>query len=66
MSKSEVIHNLKSEIKRLNRSIDEKIVRGLAYSREARQHKLLRAQLSLIKRKSFLARSMRVVAAFMF
>lgn len=66
MTKSETIHNLKVEIKRLNRSIDAKIVQGLPYHLEARRHKLYRAQLSLIKRKSFVARSMRLVNMFLF
>ena len=66
MSKSETIHNMKIEIKRLNRLIDEKIVQGQPYQLESRKHKLLRAQLSVIKRKSFVARSMRLVNMFLF
>ncbi len=66
MSKSEVIHNLKVEIKRLNRLIDEKIVSGEPYIQESRKHKLLRAQLSLLKRTSWLAKSMRFAAMFLF
>jgi hypothetical protein len=66
MSKKEVIKDLKVEIKRLNRVIDEKIVRGVPYTVESHKHRLLRAQLSLIKRKSFLARSMRLVTMFLF
>jgi hypothetical protein len=66
MSKTEIIKNLKVEIKRLNRAIDTKIVRGVPYTVEAHKHKLLRAQLSLIRQKSFLARSMRLVSMFLF
>jgi len=65
MSKSEVIKNLKAEIKQMNRVIDERIMRGLPYTSYARKHKLLRARLALIKQRSFLARSMRYVTAFM-
>jgi hypothetical protein len=65
MSKSELKHELKHEIKKVNKTIDEKIVKGLPYYREARQHKLLRARLSILKKTSWLAR-MKTVSAFMF
>jgi len=66
MSKSELKYTLKSEITKVNKEIDRKIVRGLPYSREARYHKTLLQRLSIIRRKSFLARSMRFVVAFVF
>ena len=66
MSKSQVKNSLKREIHQVNRVIDEKIIRGLPYSKEARYHKILRARLSLIKRSNFIARSMRVATMFMF
>lgn len=65
MSKSELKHTLKIEIKKVNHLIDAKIVRGLPYGREARYHKLLRARLSILKRVGLLAR-MKTVSAFIF
>jgi hypothetical protein len=41
MSKSELKYKLKSEISTINRVIDQKILRGLPYDREARYHKNL-------------------------
>ena len=65
MSKSELKTTLKAEINKVNKVIDKKIVRGLPYYREAHYHKTLLQRLSLIRRKSILARSMRYVTAFM-
>lgn len=64
MSKSELTYTLKAEINKVNKVIDKKIVRGLPYNREAHYHKTLLQRLSLIRRKSLLARSMRYVSAF--
>ena len=41
---------LKKELKKLNELIDAKVVMGLPYAREARQHKLVTARLIGIKR----------------
>jgi len=65
MSKSELKHNLKTEIKRVNKVIDQKIVRGLPYVREAQYHRVLRARLHILRRSSFLAQ-MKTVSAFLF
>ncbi|MES2436917.1 MAG: hypothetical protein V4519_02805 [Patescibacteria group bacterium] len=66
MSKSELKHQLKVEIKRLNKLIDQKILEGKNYTAEARHHKILLSRLSIMKKSSFLARSMRVMATMMF
>jgi hypothetical protein len=66
MSKLELIHDIKAELKRVNKTIDQKITRGLPYVKEARYHKMLVARLSLMNRSRFLARSMRMVSAFLF
>jgi hypothetical protein len=65
MSKSELKHNLKTEIKKVNKVIDQKIIRGLSYSREAHYHRILRARLHILKKASFVAR-MKTVSAFLF
>ncbi len=64
MSKSELKHNLKTEIKKVNKTIDQKILRGLPYIREARYHKLLRARLAVLRGSSFLARLKTITAVF--
>jgi hypothetical protein len=66
MSKSELTYTLKTELTKVNKVIDQKIVRGLPYTREARYHKNLLNRLALIRQKSWLARSMRYVGAMMF
>lgn len=66
MSRSELTYTLKTEINKINHVIDKKIVRGLPYTREARYHKQLLQRLDLLRRKSWLARSMRYVTAFIF
>jgi hypothetical protein len=66
MSKLELIHDIKNELKRVNKTIDQKINRGLPYGREARYHKMLVARLSVMSRSRFLARSMRTVSTFLF
>lgn len=44
MSKLKLINNIRVEIKRLNREIDLKIIKGLPYKAEARRHKFLVSQ----------------------
>ncbi len=66
MSKSELTYTLKAEISKMNKMIDHKILRGLPYSKEAHYHKKLLNRLSIIRQKSFLARSMRSFAMMMF
>ncbi len=66
MSKLELMSNIKSEIRKVNRAIDQKILRGLPYTREAHYHKILTARLSLMNQTRFLARSMRMVSMFLF
>jgi hypothetical protein len=65
MNRGQIIKDIKSEVKRINKVIDQKIVRGVPYMKEARYHKILLARLFMVKRTSMLARSMRVVTSFM-
>lgn len=66
MSKLELMSNIKYEVRRINKIIDQKIMRGLPYVKEAQYHKMLVARLSLMNRSRFLARSMRLVSTFLF
>ncbi len=66
MTKSQIKHELKNEIKKVNKVIDQKIVRGIPYMREARYHKILLARLSVLQHSNVLARSMRAVTMMMF
>ncbi len=44
MSKLQTAHYLRKEIKKLNKDIDLKIIKGLPYKAEARRHKFLVSQ----------------------
>ena len=41
---------LKRQLETLNETIDRKIIRGLSYSREAKQHKFILTRLSNLRR----------------
>jgi hypothetical protein len=66
MSKSELRYTIKTEIEKINKEIDRKIVRGLPYTREARYHKNLLKRLDIVNRSSILARTMRSFAMMSF
>lgn len=44
MSKSQIKTAIEVELKKLNETIDMKILRGISYRQEARRHKALLAQ----------------------
>ncbi len=44
MSKIQLAQKIRKEIKKLNREIDLKIIKGLPYKAEARRHKFLVSQ----------------------
>ena len=56
MSKFQVKQNIKHELRRINRVIDQKIIRGMPYTREARYHYVLLRRLITIRRTSILQR----------
>ncbi len=49
MSKQNVEKALKAELASLNEKIDAKIIRGLSYARESRQHKYVLHQLTSMR-----------------
>lgn len=60
MSKQNLEKALKRELEVLNDVIDQKIIRGLSYSKEAKRHKFIVYSLASMKRSSgsnWLARS---------
>ena len=67
MSKHQIVKSLRSEIKKINYVIDEKIIHGLPYSREARRHKFLISQMNRLNppSSSWFFRSMSFVTMFM-
>ena len=67
MSKHEIIKSLKQEIRKVNRTIDYRIIQGLPYHEESRRHKFLRAQLNRLApaRSSWFGRSMSFVSMFL-
>jgi hypothetical protein len=50
MTKQNVEKALRNELQALNERIDAKIIRGLSYARESRQHKYVLQQLAAIRR----------------
>ena len=53
MSKYQILSTIHKELKKVNNEIDYKILRGVAYNREARIHKALLAQMEKIRNQSF-------------
>ena len=52
MSKYQLEKQMRNELEALNRAIDRKIMLGLSYTREAREHKALLARIMKMKRVS--------------
>lgn len=66
MSKNQMVGAIEREIKALNWRIDVKIVQGLSYAKEARRHKMLVRQLSMLapRRFGFFSRMSQAMALF--
>lgn len=58
MSKTQTQKAIRQELNWLNTIIDQKIIKGLSYSKEAHRHKSLVSQLSHIQRSNWLSRAM--------
>lgn len=56
MSQSQYLKMLEKEIQKINKKIDLKILKGEAYFKEARDHKLLLQKVRYHSRKSFMSR----------
>ncbi len=50
MSKRKLEKTVLHELRALNDTIDEKIIKGLSYSRESRRHKFLLSSLSQLRK----------------
>ena len=68
MSKHEIIKSLKQEIRKVNRTIDQRIIQDLPYYAESRRHKFLMSQLNRLspKGQSWFGRSLSFASLFMF
>ena len=67
MSEMQSYTKLKKEIKKLNKNIDLKIIKGLPYKAEARRHKFLVSQFYISNVKphaSFFRKASHVLASF--
>ena len=53
MSQGQYLKMLEREIQRINKKIDQKILKGLPYSKEARDHKLLVQKVRFHTKRSF-------------
>lgn len=56
MSQKQYIKTVEREMKRINRIIDIKILRGEEYRKEARDHKLLLKKMRFYNRQNFFRR----------
>ena len=65
MSKYKLEKALRRELEILNEEIDQRIIRGLSYNKEAKRHKFLLSNLSGLRREkqrfNWLARSFNLV-----
>jgi hypothetical protein len=64
MKYQEYKQHLEAELNSLNWAIDEKILRGLSYSREAKRHRELIKQARRERRRPFFARVFSYVSLF--
>ena len=66
MSKYNLERTILKELDVLNNTIDQKIIKGLSYSREARRHKFLLVSLADLRRETqrfnWLARSFNLIS----
>ena len=56
MSQQQYLKRIERELQHLNKQIDLKIMRGEAYFKEARDHKLMLKKIRFIQRQSFFKR----------
>ena len=54
MSQKQYLKMLEREIQKVNRRIDEKIVRGEEYKKEARDHRLMLRRMRYLRGENFL------------
>ncbi|MFA6554106.1 MAG: hypothetical protein WCS89_01210 [Candidatus Paceibacterota bacterium] len=68
MSKHQAIKTIRSEIERLNREIDLRIIKGLSYRQQSQRHKFLMAQLARLSKiqSNWFGKSLSFVSTFMF
>jgi len=76
MSKHQAIRTIRTEIERLNREIDLRIIKGLSYKSQSKRHKFLMAQLTRLSRSQafergfsfggWFGKSLSFMSAFMF
>ncbi|HEY9583585.1 MAG TPA: hypothetical protein VJI66_01310 [Candidatus Paceibacterota bacterium] len=67
MSKIQSINHIRKEIKKLNKNIDLRIIKGLPYKAEARRHKFLASQFYGfygMRKVGWFKRAMHVLASF--
>jgi hypothetical protein len=67
MSKLKLVYNVEKEIKKLNSTIDLKIIKGLPYRAEARRHKFLMSQFNSFEKRpslSFFQKTLHIFASF--
>lgn len=56
MSQIQYLKMLEKELQKINKIIDQKILKGLDYSRQARDHKLILKKIHYHTKKSFFSR----------
>ena len=66
MSKHQTIKTIRMELAKINQEIDLRIIKGVAYAREARRHKYLTSQLARLSPRRSLFGKLSFMSAFMF
>jgi len=64
MSKYQLQHSIREELRRVNEIIDRKIVEGASYMRESKRHKKLLRELTQLRGGSFWGRSLGFLTFF--
>ncbi len=70
MSKQNLEKTLRDELEALNDVIDQRIIKGLSYTREARRHKFLLSSIASLRRasrvqSSWFSKSFSMVSTFL-
>jgi len=66
MSQKQYLKSIEKEIQKINKIIDQKIVRGENYFKEARDHKLLLRKIRFQERRNFFSRFFPTFTKFSF
>lgn len=64
MTRMTLVYSINKELRKVNDRIDQKIIKGESYDREARRHRELRSQLRQVERDAAFNRSYSLMSFF--